>query len=245
MAGERGQRNLFSRINNFGCLEEVVQNTAGRSGYLSGFPATLNLNEAMKTLPASNSIPAWQIERAAKLQRACLCIKGAIQRGEKIRKAIRRTSRRYHGRPFKAGLKHRMALTPATLRRLYDAWQQAGEKPSAFRLGYSARPPYLPRKLMLRFAAYCAANRLPSVRVAWLKFSSRPQNGRAQEFTYGQVTYSFTAANFYRMQEQLRLIEQAQAELDRIRLLAGAEITDRLPLNPPRRRIEPGNGFQI
>ncbi|MDR3460135.1 MAG: hypothetical protein P4N60_22130 [Verrucomicrobiae bacterium] len=199
----------------------------------------------MNSSNASKSIPGWQLERAAKLQRACLCIKAALQRGEKIRKAIRRTSRRYHGRPFRADSRHKLALTPATLRRLYDAWLKAGERPSAFKLGYRARPPYLPRKLVLRFAAYCAANRLPSVRVAWLKFSSRPQNGRAREFTYGQVTYSFSAVNFYRMQEQLRCIEQAQAELDRIKLATIAEITDCLPLNPPRRRIEPGNGFQI
>jgi hypothetical protein len=42
----------------------------------------------MKTLPASNSIPDWQAERPEKIQRACLHIKGGVQRGEKVSAAI-------------------------------------------------------------------------------------------------------------------------------------------------------------
>jgi hypothetical protein len=67
----------------------------------------------MKTLQASKSIP-WQTERANRLQRACQTIKAAIQRGEKISRAIRRAARSRNGRKYKSDPSRRLALTAST-----------------------------------------------------------------------------------------------------------------------------------
>lgn len=185
----------------------------------------------MKSTSNLKHIPAWQTERSAILQRACRSINAAIQRGEKISKAIQRESRRHHGQPFKSDARHRMALAPETLRQLWDKWRHGGKSVTVFKLGYRARVPQLPRMVMLRFVEFCAVNRLSSMRIAWLKFSGRKENCMAREFSYSQVAYIFTAADFYRMQQQLRWIDQAQAALDQIKRAAVAQIAERLPLH--------------
>ena len=107
------------------------------------------------------TIPDWQTERAAKLQRACLSVQGAVGRGEKISRAIRRVSRRYHRRNYKRDRSRRLALAPGTLRRLWDKWKIGGEVPAAFKLHYYSRPPFIPRPLLIRFCEFCATRRLP------------------------------------------------------------------------------------
>ena len=98
---------------------------------------------------------------------------------------------------------------------------------------------------MIRFVEFCAANRLPSVKVAWQKFSTFWPNKAARGITYGQVTYHFPAASFYLMQSHLKAIETAQVRLDEVRFAALADITNRLRERPPRRRVKRETDFQI
>jgi hypothetical protein len=175
----------------------------------------------MKNLLSSCSIPVWQLERSRKIHRACLCIQAALTRGEKITKALRRVSRRYHQRTLKSDPTRRIQLSAQT------------------------RPPYIPRPLMIRFVEFCAGNRLASVRAAWQTFSTRGQNARAKEFSVAQVCYCFSAAGFYLMQSKLKIIETAQAEVTQIKFNAIADITDRLRERPPRRRRNLADAFEI
>lgn len=197
-----------------------------------------------KILHASNK-SGWQNERLKILQRACLCVQSGIAHGEKISKAIQRVSRRYNGRALKSDPSRRLALAPGTLRCLWDKWKRAGEVPAAFKLKYRLRCPYIPRALLIRFAEFCASRRLASVRDAWHSFSKRPQNRRANEFSYGEVCYSFSAADFYLMQAQLKSIETAQAALEQVKFKAIADITNHLPARPPRRRVNSKMNFEI
>ena len=198
------------------------------------------------SLQTTSQIPAWQAERANKLHRACHRIQNAIAGGEKITRVLRRVSRSYHRRALKSDPARRLQLTPPTLRRHFKSWNRNGQTPAALILKYRARPPYIPRPLLIRFEEFCASNRLPSVKVAWQKFSARKQNARqGQGISYGQVCYSFSAADFYLMQKQLKVIEAAQTKLDQLRFKAIADIVDRLPERPPRRRGKRELGFQI
>jgi len=201
----------------------------------------------MKSFPKiTNQIPAWQVERANKLHRACCRVQKAIADGEQITRACRKVSRSYHRRALKSDPTRRLQLTPPTLRRHFKAWNRSGQKPLSLILKFRARPPYIPRQLMIRFAEFCANNRLPSVKTAWQKFSTRKQNAlRTRGISYGQVCYSFYASDFYLMQKQLKTIEAAKATLDQMRFKAIADITERLPERPPRRRIKCETDFQI
>jgi len=198
-----------------------------------------------KILHSSKRSSDWQSERAKTLQRACLCVQSGVARGGKISKTIRRVSRRYAGRKYKSDPARRLALTPATLRQWWDTWKRAGQIPAAFKLEYRSRCPFIPRPLLIRFVDFCARNRLSSVKIAWKIFSTHKQNGRVGEFTYGQVTYSFSAADFYMMQSQLKAIETAQAKLDQVKLKAIADITNRLMERPQRRRVNSKMNFEI
>lgn len=199
----------------------------------------------MKTAPASKSIPAWQTERAAKLQRACKSIKAAIQRGEKIGRAIRRVSRRIDGRPYKSDPCRRLALSPATLRRLWDRWNRTGELPAAFKLNYFVHRLWMPRELLIRFAKYCADHRLPSLKQAWLNFSLKHGNARARQFSYNQLVYVFPSATFNRLQGFLKASEMAEAGSRQLLFKTIADITDRMPLRAPRPRVAVGASFEI
>jgi hypothetical protein len=199
----------------------------------------------MKNLLSSSSIPVWQLERSRKIHRACLCIQAALTRGEKITKALRRVSRRYHQRTLKSDPTRRIQLSAQKLRRHLEAWNKNGKVPAAFVLKYRSRPPYIPRPLMIRFVEFCAGNRLASVRAAWQTFSTRGQNARAKEFFVAQVCYCFSAAGFYLMQSKLKIIETAQAEVTQIKFNAIADITDRLRERPPRRRRNLADAFEI
>ena len=155
-------------------------------------------------------------------------------------------SRGYHRRALKSDPARRLRLTPPTLRRHFKSWNRNGQTPAALILKYRARPPYIPRPLLIRFVEFCAGKRLPSVKVAWQKFSARKQNARqGQGISYGQACYSFSAADFYLMQKQLKVIEAAQTKLAQLRFIAIADITERLPERPPRRRGKRELEFQV
>ena len=76
-------------------------------------------------------------------------------------------------------------------------------------------------------------------------FSRRWGNKAAREISYQQIIYHFYSADFYLMQAQLKAIEKAQAKLDQVKFAARADITNRLPERPPRRRVKRETDFQI
>jgi hypothetical protein len=172
----------------------------------------------MKLLP-SKSIPGWQMERA-KIVLSIFQhrIKPAIQRGEKISRAIRRASSYYHGRPYKSVPSRRLALAPGTLRHLWYVWQSNGENPSAIHLNYKKRPPYVQRSLMVQFLLFCSSKKQRSVKAAWQKFSNMRRNSRlARGISYGMVRYHFRATDFYQLKIILHSRDRHQARTARHR----------------------------
>jgi hypothetical protein len=195
----------------------------------------------MKLLP-SNSIPAWQIERLEKIQRACRHIKTAVQRGEQISAAIRRVSRYFHRRNFKSDPSRRLQLAPGTLRASWDKWNRCAQSADAFQLKYYTQPPYVPRPLLIRFVKFCSDNHLPSVRSAWKTFSALKRNAQqARTITYSMVSHYFDDADFCLMQGLRASSDSALAALAGIRLTVATDIMSRLPARPAARRVKRRN----
>jgi hypothetical protein len=65
------------------------------------------------------------------------------------------------------------------------------------------------------------------------------------KITYGQLQYSFPAANFYLLRAQQKAMETAQANADALQQKFIAEIRERFPARPPRRRVHRETDFQI
>lgn len=199
----------------------------------------------MNPLP-SKQIPAWQTERANKIHRACQRVQNAIAVGDGITRPIRRASRYYHHRILKSDPARRMQLSPQTLRRLFEVWKTGGQTPSALIIKYRIRRPAIPAPLLIHFVDFCAANRLPSVKDAWQQFSAARRNTRqARGISYGQVCYSFPAADFYQMQAHLKAGEKSQGKLDQIRFKVISDIANHLPPRTPGRLTKARANFEI
>jgi len=206
----------------------------------------------MKSLLASKLIPAWQIERANKLHRACRSVQTRINHGERTRRAFRRVAKYHNGRAFKCDPKRHLSLSEQTLRRAFTRWKHGGEVAAALTLQYRPRRPAIPAPVLVRFADFCASFRLPSMKVAWDKFSTRGGSfglGRHArnplKISYGLLRYHFPAPDFYLMQAQQQAIQAAQTNLAQLRLKVIADIRSRLPERPPRRRGKKELEFQI
>jgi len=206
----------------------------------------------MKTFRTSNDTSAWQAERAALLHRACKSVQARINRGQKISKAIRCVAKRLKLRQFRSDPKRRLALTEKTLRRHFKTWQRGGEVPAAFKLNYHSRRPSVPATLLVRFAEFCACQKLASLKSAWNKFCQRGGSfgrgrhaGKPLKVSYGQLRYNFPAADFYLLQGELKAIQALQTKLAQLRLEIVADIRRRLPDRPPRRRVKRETDFQI
>ena len=158
----------------------------------------------MNAIPKQTAnIPAWQTERQSILQRACQSINFRRARGEKLKAILPRVARRYRGQPFKAAPAKRLALTPATLRRLWLAWKRCGEVPAAFKLNYAIARPRVPAPLLARFVDFVAARSFRSLAAAWQSFVSQPINQRtAGRYSLAQVKYSFPVSEFRALQAE-------------------------------------------
>ena len=191
----------------------------------------------MKPLQTSRSTPAWQVERTAKLQRACQTIAAAVQRGEKIGKAIRRAARSRNGRNFKSDPSRQLALSASSLRRLWDRWNKTGQTPAAFKLNFFRRPSSVPVAMLVRFTKFCAGGPQPCLAEAWRQFSTRGRHpGGRLKIPADRIYHYFPAAEFYLMQAPLRAMETERVELARLRLKVIADIRRRVTSPPPRRR---------
>jgi hypothetical protein len=100
----------------------------------------------------------------------------------------------------------------------------------------------LPGTMLVHFIDFVAARPRPSLRAAWLKFSEyRGGRGRGRRadsgapITYDTVRRYFPHAKFCQLQALLNARERSNLELNRLRLLFGAQIRKRLPDRPVRR----------
>ena len=188
---------------------------------------------------SQNSTPAWQVERAQRLQRACRSIETRLARGEQNRRAFRRVAKYQHGRPFRCDPSRTMRLSEGTLRYLFPRWKNGGKVSAAFQLHYRPRISAIPAPVLVCFAEFCANNRLRSLASAWAQFSKSVRiAGKPLQFTYYQVRYEFTAANFYLLQHHVAALRTAQTVLAKQRLDIISKIRSRLPDRRPRQRVK-------
>ena len=202
-------------------------------------------------LQSSNQLPAWQIERAKKLQRACERIRRAVASGKPVQKTIRRVARSLNGRPYNCDAKRRLACSTKTLRRALDKWWRSGEVAAAFALNYNPRRKFIPAPVLIRFTEFCAVNRLRSLASAWRFFSARPgsfgrgrHSGRRLNIPADRIYHHFPVAIFYQLQNELKAIQTAQTNLAKLKFKAIADIRARQPDRPGRRTNRPTN-FEI
>jgi len=204
----------------------------------------------MKHSPVSKQIPAWQIERAAKLHRACQRIQAAIARGEKVTRVIRRVAARANGKRYRSAPGRQLALSFVTLRRAWDVWRRNGQLPASLRVHYRSEPS-ITAPVLVRFSSFCANQQFPSLQQAWHVFIAQPGSfGKGRRFrplviSYSQLCRYFPAATFYSMQSHLKAIHREQAALNDLRLRTIAELNQRLPTHLPRRRASGAISFEI
>lgn len=138
----------------------------------------------------------------------------------------------------------RCRLSTPSLWRLFRVWKRGGQTPEALR----RRPnkglvSSLPAPMLCRFVQFCATLRRPSLKAALADFMKRGgvfgsgRRGKKRlRITYGMVQFYFSGANFRQLQSAQEAIEAARRELAALRLRFEAEIRQRLPDVPRRRR---------
>ena len=88
--------------------------------------------------------PPWYAERARILQRFCLRVESAVQRGQPATRTIRRRIKWYNGRPYCTRPEKKLRLSANRGYALFFQWRRRGSE--AFRLHYKnpAKPKVTP-----------------------------------------------------------------------------------------------------
>jgi hypothetical protein len=136
--------------------------TQAPSGYAHSQVA-LNFSEA----------PAWQKERARRLQRLCSSIEGRLLRGQTLRQAIKQPARRYSKpRVYRCDPARRVRLSRSRLRALFYLWRK---NPCAevFHLRYAKRGHSMPLPEVQRFVSLLAAPGVTSIGLVCARMNSQ------------------------------------------------------------------------
>jgi hypothetical protein len=177
-----------------------------------------------------------------KLQRACLRIKAATASGKPIQKTIRRVAHSLNGRPFRCDPTRKLALSPMTLRRLWDAWRRGGEVPAVFRLNYGTPTRRVSATVLVRFVNFAMAHdELSTFAAAWRAFCRRKGNagpglfrGNPLVLGYDTLQRNLPRGFFAGVRRNRKAIRTAQRELSRARISALAYIITRVPAKLPK-----------
>jgi hypothetical protein len=201
----------------------------------------------MKTI-----LPKWQIERANRLHRICSSITTRTARGQNKRKLVQWFAWYWKCRSYKCDPSRPLHFSVGVINRALRTWEHGGQVPSALLLKYTPRRSVFTSPMLVRFVNFIANCPQPSMKEAWRKFARRGGNfgpgrraGKPLKITYGQLQYSFPAANFYLLRAQQRAMETAQANADALQRKFIAEICEWFPDRPPRRRIKRETDFSI
>jgi hypothetical protein len=200
----------------------------------------------MSTVQRHHQLSEWQLERAKRLQRACLSIQRARQRGEQLGRVIRRVARRCHGRPFQCAPHRSLKLSAVTLRRLWDAWRRGGEVPAAFTLHFKPGARRIPQTVLVRFVNFSAGRQYSSLAAALRAFNAGPRRVTVKQrpLGYDALRRALPKKCFPALRRQIVAAHSAAVELNKLRLAFIGEIENRAVPKPPRRRL-PGNYFEI
>jgi hypothetical protein len=200
-------------------------------------------------LPSGSFLPPlWLHEQAEKRQRALCLFKFLVEHERKgVMEASRMVARRFRGRRLKNRPSHRMALTPATVLRLYRHWQCNGETPAALLLRYAYGRRFIDGALLVRFIHFAADIPFPSFKAAWLAFCERGGNygpgrirGRKLVLKYDALRWNLPRGCFGQLQSEWKRISQAQRNIAVLRARFIAEISKRVPAKLPRRQVVNG-----
>jgi hypothetical protein len=201
----------------------------------------------------SQTIPVWHRERAERLHRICVSISTRTARGKgKQRKLIQWFAWYWKDRCYKCEPSRPLRFTQSTIKRALRCWQRGGQIAAVLLPQYKPRRSVFTAPMLIRFVDYIARQPQPTLKTAWEKFAARGGNfgfGRRADkplkISYGQLQYNFPAAVFGAIRAQHKAMETAQAKLSQLQFKAVAEITNKFPARPPRRRVKRETDFQI
>ena len=193
---------------------------------------------------AAQSIPAWQSERARQLHTLFARVSAACQNGRGLSKSFQRFARRWSGKPFKSDSAKRWAVSSQSLYQHWRRWRRGGQVESALFLKYVTPGPAIPQWVVVRFHAFVCKREFPNFRAAWdtfcargcpAQFGCKPRHARIP-VTYQQLRYNYSTATFRESQRLQGAIKDAERAFNWFRLRVDAEIRERLPVKPQRRR---------
>ena len=206
----------------------------------------------MKILPAASKIPDWHHERALRLHRICNSVTTRAARGERKRKLVQWFAWYWAGRFFTCDRRRPLNFTISTIHRALRIWKRGGQVAAALLPRYTPRRSVFTAPILIRFVNFIASHPQPSMKEAWRKFTRRGGNfgpgrraGKPLKISYGQLRYAFPAAKFLRLRAQQKAMEAAQVNADALQQGFIAEICERFPIRPPRRRVKREADFQI
>jgi hypothetical protein len=189
------------------------------------------------------AIPAWQRERAHRLHRKFTRVEQAMQRGQSLDKALYQFHWFWRGQRYRSDHTKRVRFSMAGLRRLFYHWKSNGRTPDALRLNYRGLPPSVPAPVLCRFVDFSAALQFPHMKTAWREFARRKgafgrgrRGSKPVVVTYRQLQSLFSGKKFAALQSGQRAIARAENHLAELRWQYTAEIQQRLPARPRRRR---------
>lgn len=191
----------------------------------------------------SARLPLWQSERAAILQRICRRIQARERAGQSRHQAVKLFSRRWHGRPLKCDPSRRLALTEATLYRLYKHWRLQGGMPDSFRLHFVPGCRRIAAPVLLRFLNLIADREFKSFRAAWETFCQRGGSygpgrvsGRPLKLGYDALLWNLPKGCFREFKRCHAAKRQAETEMTELKFRFIAEIESHVPAKLSRRK---------
>ncbi len=195
-------------------------------------------------LAQNPALPAWEIEREARLQELCSGIAKAKEKGTPIDKSCRRIAQQWNGKPFKADPSRSLKLSMRSMMRLYSQWRRGGEHPSAFRLNYT--PPHaIRRDLALAFLRVARLSNTGAAAVRLLALRRKRRGARKPLPDRSTFLRLLPPGYFAQLRASRQSVVKAEQELARLHLLLEAHIMAQVTPRPPRLRLRCTPNFSI
>ena len=190
------------------------------------------------------SLPAWEIEREARLHDLCIGIAQAKEKGTPIDQSCRRIAQKWDGKPFKADSSRSLKLSMRGMRRLYFEWRRGGEHPSAFRLQYkSVRT--VTRALAFSYVKAALLSKTNEEAMRLLALRRKRRGTRKPLPDRSTFLRLLPPGYFARLRAARASVVQAEQELARLHLLLEAHVITQVTPRPPRTRLRCTPNFSI
>ena len=149
-----------------------------------------------------------QREHSRRLHRICKCIEGRVQRGQKLRKAVRWFSFYWRERRYKANPERKVPACPATLLRAYYRWKEGGRCPEAVAYRYQSPVKRVTPMEVRRLLGLCVSEDVDSLAAGFRMLHNAVRTHHAYRHAMTQGQRKFVNALLYHRRTVKRLIKQ-------------------------------------